>query len=267
MQSILIKLPSVPTKLPAVRRTWNPFALKTFAAASVAAGLTLTTSAATVGSGNVKSETRTVSGFHAVELSGSGNVTITQGDTEGLTVEAEDNILPLVRSEVDGKGVLHLGFKSGESVQMTKPLLFKLSAKALDNLVVAGSGTIRAKSLATTDKGPLSIVLPGSGDVTVDKLTAGALKLTLAGSGDVTLGGEATSQDVTLAGSGDYDAGSLKTSAATVKVNGSGEAEVYATETLTAEVNGSGDVTYHGQPKVQKTVHGSGSVSAADKQG
>ena len=44
------------------------------------------------GSGNIQSETREVSDFTAVDFSGFGELTIVQGDTEGLTIETDDNL-------------------------------------------------------------------------------------------------------------------------------------------------------------------------------
>ncbi len=52
------------------------------------------------GSGNVVTETRQVSGFNRIDLAGSGEVTIQQGDAESLTIEADDNVLPRLTSEV-----------------------------------------------------------------------------------------------------------------------------------------------------------------------
>ncbi|MEM5775210.1 MAG: hypothetical protein AAGU05_09440, partial [Anaerolineaceae bacterium] len=49
-----------------------------------------------------------VSSFDAVLLSSIGDLTISQGDTESLTVEAEDNILPVLTQQVHG-GQLGLG--------------------------------------------------------------------------------------------------------------------------------------------------------------
>ena len=52
------------------------------------------------GSGNVIDETREVSGFDFVSISNSGQATISVGDTESLVITAEDNILPLIQSNV-----------------------------------------------------------------------------------------------------------------------------------------------------------------------
>lgn len=225
-----------------------------FAVFASVAGL----SAKTVGSGNVISETRNVSGFHGLVLANSGDVVVTQGDTESLVVEAEDNILPLVETTVTD-GVLKLGFKANEEVHYTKRLLFKISVKTLDNLMLAGSGNVDAKALKA-DK--FKVMLAGSGNVNVGDLETDALTVDIAGSGGVKLAGKAAKQAVRVMGSGDYEAGALKTGAATVKVVGSGDCELTASETLDITMSGSGDVSYHGNPTVTKHVSGSGDVTA-----
>ena len=48
------------------------------------------------GSGNVKNESRPVSEFTEVILTGSGNLNIKQTGKESLIIEAEDNILTLI---------------------------------------------------------------------------------------------------------------------------------------------------------------------------
>lgn len=221
-----------------------------------------------VGSGNLKTETREVKGFHALDLSAFGNVVVTQGDTEGLTVEGEDNLLPLVTTEVDGKGTLHLGMKSGKgSVRATKPLTFKLATKGLDQVTISGSGNFDAQSLTEKEKGNLDVAVTGSGNVKIGTLSADGLKVSLQGSGTLTLGGSVNHQDVTLSGSGDYDTAELKTKTTTFKLSGSGDAEVWATDKLTVESSGSGDVSYYGKPTVEKHVSGSGSVDGLGDKG
>jgi hypothetical protein len=52
------------------------------------------------GSGQVTTETREVSGFQAVAFGAYGDLTIRQGDAESLTIEAEDNVLRSLTTEV-----------------------------------------------------------------------------------------------------------------------------------------------------------------------
>ena len=232
-----------------------------------AGGFVLPARARTVGSGHLATQARNVSGFHAVALESDADVIVTQGGTEGLTVEAEDNILPLIRTEVDSKGVLHLGYKPNESVTTTKKTTFKLSAKLLDDLVLAGSGNIRAGSLTMPGGGKFSVALPGSGNVSVSKLSAGSVRASVEGSGDIQLAGEANEQAVSIDGSGKYLAGNLKTRTATVEVDGSGDTKVSARDNLKIEINGSGSVGYYGNPRVKKSINGSGDIKALGGQG
>ena len=238
------------------------FLRPTLILAAAAFGLTGAISFAdtVVGSGHVISETRAVSGFHGVELRGSGDVTVTQGDTEGLVIEAEDNLLPLLDSTVDAEGTLHLGFKNHTgSIESKKGVVYKLAVKTLDKVAVEGSGTVHAASLEADH---LDLSLPGSGEITVDHLKAAKTKTSIEGSGTVKLAGEVHGQNITIDGSGEYLAKDLKTDDAAVAINGSGECKVSPGASLTVAINGSGEVGYYGSPSVKKTVHGSGEVSA-----
>ena len=239
----------------------------TLTLALAVSGWAFAANARTVGSGHLTTETRSVSGFHAVDLESSGDVIITQGDTEGLTVEAEDNLLPLITTEVDGKGVLRLGFKPHESIQTTKKITFKLSAKLIDSLAIEGSGDVRAESLSVPGSGKFAVSVPGSGNVTVSKLTAGSVQASLDGSGDIKLAGDADSQVVSIDGSGKYETADLKTRSAKVDINGSGDAKLSASAELKVEINGSGDVGYYGSPNVKKSINGSGDVKALGERG
>lgn len=216
--------------------------------------------ARTVGSGKVTTETRVVGGFSGIELAAIGTVEVTPGSEDALVVDAEDNLLPLIETTVKPDGTLLITFKSGESVQPTKPITYKLTAKKLDRFVLSGSGKIHAAGKWSAPRENIS--LPGSGSITVDDLQADALTVTLEGSGNVRVAGGASSQTMELSGSGNYEAETLKTDTATVSVSGSGVCKVWAEKRLDANISGSGAVKYRGSPEVRQRVSGSGSVRA-----
>lgn len=216
-----------------------------------------------VGSGHVISEKRDVSHFTAVNLHGSGDVIITQGDTEGLVIEAEDNLLPLIESTVGDDGTLHLGFRRERqlSIESKKDVVYKLAVKDVERLTVEGSGSIHAESLNSV--GMFLIKLPGSGDISVDHFKAPAVNATVDGSGTVKLGGETKSESVEINGSGTCETKNLRTDEAEIGINGSGEANVYVNTSLKVAINGSGEVSYRGHPNVTKAIHGSGEVNGS----
>ena len=60
------------------------------------------------GSGNLITETRQVSNFDSIDLSGSGEVIVTQGGSESLTIETDDNVMEHVKAEVVGAAILNV---------------------------------------------------------------------------------------------------------------------------------------------------------------
>src|SRR5262245_51229407 len=54
------------------------------------------------GSGNVTTESRTVTGFTDIEISGSGKLIVEQGDSEALSITTDDNLMEYIASEVQG---------------------------------------------------------------------------------------------------------------------------------------------------------------------
>ena len=57
------------------------------------------------GSGTIATETRAVGAFQSIDLQGTGNIYVTQGNESSLRVEAEDNLLPYLKTSVTN-GVL-----------------------------------------------------------------------------------------------------------------------------------------------------------------
>ena len=185
---------------------------------------------------NVTSEARDVSGFNEVELKGVGNLSLEQTGSESLTVEAEEDVLPKIRTEVENKRLI-ISPERNTSINTTKPINYKLTVKDLNTLEVSGSGNVEAEDINTDE-----------------------LAVTIGGAGDVEIRGSADSQEVEISGSGEYRAGDLESKEATIDVRGSGLATVNVSDELEAEVSGSGSVEYIGDPTVQQEVSGAGEV-------
>jgi hypothetical protein len=209
------------------------------------------------GSGTVATEHRNVAGFQEVELAGTGELSIEQGTTESLTIQAEDNLLPRIRTEVEG-GRLLIGTERGVSIRPTKPILYQLVVKELAGLKLSGSGKAQSRALRCED---LMLQLPGSGSIEIDKLGAATLRASISGSGNIQVAGSAPAQEVRISGSGDYDGKYLESKTAEVSISGSGESAVWVSDRLSAHISGSGNVEYYGSPEVSKRISGSGSVS------
>ncbi len=182
-------------------------------------------------------ESRDVGGFDEVELRGLGNLSIEQTGSESMSVEAEEDVLPRLKTEVVNDRLI-IGPKPGTTVRTTKPINYKLTVEALDALGVSGSG-----------------------DVEADGIKTDRLAVDIGGAGNVTIGGEADEQEVNISGSGDYRAEGLNSRVVKIGVSGAGSAIVNASEELDANVRGAGSVEYVGAPTVEQDVSGAGRVS------
>ena len=216
-----------------------------------------------VGSGKIVTEDRDVSGFDQILLAGPGDLTITQGETESLTITGDDNLMDYVQSTVDGS-TLMLGIDIddlSDVITTFRPtrLEYALVVKDLSSLNLAGSGNASMDGLETSE---LILTLAGSGNITIDSLTADRVETNLPGSGNVELSGSAPDQMVTIAGSGNYSAASLESETTHVFIGGSGNVTVWASKDLDVNIAGSGQVDYYGSPTVKQQILGSGEVNA-----
>jgi hypothetical protein len=228
------------------------------------------------GSGNVIKETRTVSGFDSVQLTTSGDAEIIQGSTEDVVIEAEDNIVPLIETNVVN-GKLVIGMKSGTSISTMRGMHFTIHAKNVNGIELNGSGNVSTDSvksetfratltgsgdlkIGALSAGDTSLTLNGSGAMTVSQMQATAVHVRDTGSGNVRLSGQATDLDVNLNGSGNFEGADLKVQNAAVTTTGSGNVKVWVLTKLDARTSGSGDVSYYGQPTVTQNATGSGRV-------
>jgi Putative auto-transporter adhesin, head GIN domain len=211
----------------------------------------------TKGSGKVATDKRALTGYDALALKGSFDVRLAQGANEGLEVLADDNLLPLIETRVDGS-TLVVTAKKGASFSTRNPIVVNVTVKNIKAIAISGSGDILGAALKTD---ALAISISGSGNVKMDNLTSETLSVGIAGSGDFTANGNAKQQTISISGSGDVRTDKLEGLDVIVKIAGSGDASVWAKNTLLASIAGSGDIRYKGDAKVTQKVAGSGSVS------
>ncbi|MGH8853287.1 MAG: head GIN domain-containing protein [Telluria sp.] len=209
------------------------------------------------GSGSIKRQARQVSHFTGVAFEVPGKLELRMGDVESVTIETDDNLLPLVETVVEN-GTLKIRPSKRNMSLRTKNLKVVVTARQIERLGLGGSGSVDADTLRAPR---LNIDLGGSGEINVRNLDSESVAVSLGGSGDFKAGaGNARKLSVSIGGSGTVDMGKVQSDSASISVAGSGEATVWARHELSMTIAGSGDVNYYGDPRVSKTVVGSGDV-------
>jgi hypothetical protein len=211
------------------------------------------------GAGAVVRKPVEVAAFHGVELTGSVDVMVRQGDAQKVEVEAQANLTDVLEFVVEN-GVCRI--RPRTSFSTNKPFVVHVTVPVLDRVVVSGSGDVKSHTPFAVPV--MHVAVSGSGDVEL-QVQVDSVDARLSGSGEIKLIGTARALEAEVRGSGDIKAGNLKVERARAYVSGSGDVTVN-TAVLDAEIRGSGDVKYKGsKPAITSRITGSGSVRHVDQ--
>ena len=229
------------------------------------------------GTGPVVSQTRTIGAFSGVDLRSDADVVISQGDRPEVKVEAQQNILDVLKTAVHGETLRieydHVNVVDHEPVKvyLTTPTLSEVSLSGTGSVTsdvswradafradISGSGDV---GLRVTGAKDLRAEISGSGNLDLQTLGVNDLHMGISGSGGVRLAGEAASVKLDISGSGHVRAYDLTARDVRVHISGSGSAAVNAADRLTGDISGAGSVRYRGRPVVTCRISGAGSVN------
>lgn len=209
------------------------------------------------GSGEVKTEKRKVDNFTKIEINGIAKVYIKQGNFEDIEIIADDNLLPLINTEVRND---RLKISMDKCVKYVSKLEVYISLPKLESLEVNGACELKSKNKFISEE--LEIESNGAGEIDL-KIDVDKMRSKISGSADVKLEGSAIEHKIDLSGAGELDAYKFTTKEADIEVSGAGTCKVFVTEELNAEVSGTGFIRYKGEPKnVDTKVSGAGSIKA-----
>ena len=216
---------------------------------------------ATIGSGNVITEERDISGFDSISIGSSMNLIIEQTGSETLKIEAEDNIIPLVKTSVIGKELVIKLAPGIFSFFSIKPINCYVTVKDLKGLKVSSSSSANCKEL-TTDKLDINVSSSGRANLVVH---ANELDADLSSSAVLKISGDAVKQNIKVSSSGNYEAENLLSKECTVRVSSSGSATVNVSDLLNVNISSSGQVNYTGKPEIHQEISSSGSLNNITK--
>jgi hypothetical protein len=192
------------------------------------------------GSGSVVTQSRDVSGFHSVELSGDGRLEIEVAENNALTITADDNLMEYIDSDVVGSRLI-LDPHNHVNLDPSAEILYRVSVKNLDEISVSGDAVVDAKGIH-----------------------AEKFRVRISGDGSVLVAGTTDQQDVRISGDGDYKGQDLVSKSARVDISGDGKALVVVSDNLEGNISGDGSLEYIGNPKVQQNISGDGTIRARE---
>lgn len=193
------------------------------------------------GSGVRKVEKRELSPFTSIATDGAFDIDVVSQQPQALEIEGDDNLLPMVTTEVSN-GVLRINNVGSYSTRT--PMKIKISVPDIEGLTANGAGTIE-----------------------VSRLKNDKFDIDSNGAPTIRVSGETKELKVDANGAGNVDAHKLRASRAEVDSKGVAKIEVFASDVLNVTVSGPSQVIYDGDPAVNQTVNGPGSVQRRDPGG
>lgn len=193
------------------------------------------------GSGVRKTEKRDLPVFTSIEASGAFEIKVNCQQPASFEIEADDNLLPLVQTEVRD-GVLRVTTTKGYS----------------------SSGGIVVR-ITTPDL--VSVKSTGAGKFNISGVKNDNFEMQSTGAATMVASGQSKSLKIRSTGAGEIDAKDLRAKNAEANVTGAAGVDVYASDQLDVTVSGAGRVTYSGNPTVNKRVSGAGQVTKRESTG
>jgi hypothetical protein len=198
------------------------------------------------GSGVVVSERRDVTGFDKIYCRSDGALLVTQGDTESLTIEADNNLLERIETKVEGGELRIRLWYRGHVTKITPTrLIYHVTVKQLRE--VTACAKLEAAHL-TTDH--LKVSTSGTAAAVLTDLTAEDLTVTGQHWGSVSVSGVVERQTVVLYGTTAYRGADLASATATLDIHHSAEATIKVRDRLDVTIHEKGAVAYAGNPPV-----------------
>jgi len=191
----------------------------------------------TKGSGNIVTEKRDVAGFNAIDVSNVFVVEVTSQSEFSVEVEADDNLLPLIKTEVQNG---RLEISAEKKIKSKSPIKVRIGAPNIDKLNASGASR-----------------------TTISNIGGSAIDLDISGASKVTLSGTASQLTADMSGASSVDATELRCEKVSVDSSGASKARVNATSTLSVDASGASSISYVGTPAtINKKTSGASSVNS-----
>jgi len=207
------------------------------------------------GNGKVVSEERKVADFNCIEASGAFNIFLNEGNETFIKVEADENIIKHIKTEVVNST---LKLYTDNSITDAKKLNININYKKLiavesDGVcMIIGNSEIKTAKFSSNVSGASCIKL---------KLPVQELNTVSSGAGSIDISGNTDIQYIELSGASSFNALNFITNITTSDLSGTGSAEINAIKEIKGELSGIGSVSYKGEPFINNlTISGLGII-------
>lgn len=206
---------------------------------------------------------RTLNGsFNSIRISHAIKVVITQSDTEGLAVSAnEEKYMEDIITELDGSTLVIRLKNNSWTGKRNRQVKVYVSFKKLESLDISGASDV--VTVGAIKQPSLRLDLSGASTLR-GELETGTLSLDMSGASQLSLKGSAKVLKADCSGASDMNAYDFTVDLANLDVSGASDIEINVTKEIKAEATGASSISYKGNASVTN-VRTSGASSINKK--
>ena len=208
------------------------------------------------GNGNVTTESREISSnFDAIEVSRGLDVYLTQANSPGLRVQADENLHDIIMTEVENN-ILKIYADENISYSASKKVMVNIGAVTR----ISSSSGSDVYSTNTIQADHLELSTSSGSDMEI-QIDANIVECNSSSGSDLRVFGVAQKLYADASSGSDIKAGDLKVMSCEARASSGADITVNSSEELYAKASSGGDIKYYGNPeKVTKRDGVSGSV-------
>ena len=175
-----------------------------------------------VGSGHIETSKRDVADFNKLKVGGVFDVEVSRGDKYSVEVIADDNLLPFIRTEVDGDT---LSIYSDAKISKSSQLRVVITAPDIRKVKATGASKVLLKDVSNEE-----------------------LALNASGASKITASGSTALLTIDVSGASKVLGSDLASKQATVETSGASSADIKVSDSLNAHASGASHIRYVGSP-------------------
>ncbi|MRT93169.1 head GIN domain-containing protein [Ancylomarina sp. 16SWW S1-10-2] len=208
------------------------------------------------GNGNVVKQDREIGHFTAISAGTGLDVFVVQGETEAVTVEADENLQDNIITEVRGGKLI---VKVEDRIRKAKAKSVYITLVNVNKINISSGCDFETKS--TLNVKELDIEVSSGADAKLD-IHADKLSCSVSSGADADLWGTANYFYAKASSGSDLDAHKLTAKTCKAKASSGADVSVNATEEIDASASSGGNVSYYGNPtKVDVNTSSGGDVN------
>jgi len=194
--------------------------------------------------GPTKIEQRDVSGFTGVDAGGVFDITISPAADYSVSIEAGEQLLPLIETRVSKKT---LKIKFDRTVNNVGDVKVVIGMPDLDHVDLSGASSLEVEQGFESES--FSLDMSGAASSSLD-IAANKLLVDLSGAADLELAGKAYTLELDASGAAEISAEDMVVRDAQIDLSGASEIYLNVTNDLVVEASGASEITCVTSPQM-----------------